>query len=822
MDRAGLFPPDLHNVALIGNYLPRQCGIATFTSDLLEALRSEAPATRCWAMVMNDTPEGYPYPDRVRFELNQKNLADYQLAADFLNMSQVDVVCLQHEFGIFGGSFGGHILELLRSLRMPVVTTLHTVLKEPNPRQKVVIRELGALSDRLVVMSRKAEAMLLDIYGVAAEKIAVIPHGIPDVPFVDPNFYKDQFGVEGRRVLLTFGLLSPGKGIEYMIEALPEIVSRYPDATYVVLGATHPHVRNEHGESYRLSLQRRARELGVGDHLVFHNRFVDLKELCEFLGAADVYVTPYLNREQIVSGTLAYALGAGKATVSTPYWYAEEMLEEGRGRLVPFRDSKALAREILDLFENETERHAMRKRAYTFCRGMVWKEVARKYLEVFSEVRKEREKHPRPVFHAKTVDAAPLELPQPCFDHLLLLTDDTGILQHAKFTVPDRIHGYCTDDNARALIAVLLAREMIPEEKDLTRLACRYLGFIHHAYNEESDRFRNFMTYERRWLEDEGSEDSHGRAVWALGVAVALAASESLSAAALNLFNRALPVMTKFQSPRALAFGLVGIHNYLSRFGGDSEVRRVRSVLAGRLYELYRSNAADGWPWIENTVNYANARIPQAMALSGWGMQDREMLQAGLQSLEWLIRIQTDPGGHFVPIGNRGWLTREGHRARFDQQPIEAQCMIEACVDAYRITGERMWALEAGRCFEWFLGANDLNVSLYDYGTGGCRDGLAADGANQNQGAESTLAWLISLLNMHRLSGLEAVSMSGLAFKGAVDSVHHELLELEAERIQPGHTLISSGDSDVERSDYHHQFVSSKALRHSDVCGRSS
>lgn len=808
---------ELRNVALIGNHLPRQCGIATFTTDLLDSLRSEAPGMNCWAMVMNDLPEGYDYPPQVRFEINQKDLSDYQLAADFLNMGQVDVVCVQHEFGIFGGNFGGHILELLRNLRMPIVTTLHTVLKEPNPRQKAILQELGLLSDRLVVMSKKAEEMLSDVYRIPASKITIIPHGIPDVPFVDPNFYKDQFGVEGRKVLLTFGLLSAGKGIEFMIDALPEIVGRYPDVSYVVLGATHPHVRNEHGESYRLSLQRRARELGVGDHVIFHNRFVDLKELCEFLGAADIYITPYLNREQIVSGTLAYALGAGKATISTPYWYAEEMLQDGRGRLVPFRDSRALAHEVIDLLTNETERHAMRKRAYTYCRGMIWKEVARKYLEVFAEVRMERQRQPRAVFHAKTVESAPFELPEPNFEHLFLLTDDTGILQHAKFTVADRIHGYCTDDNARALIAVLLAQEMIPEERQLSRLACRYLSFLLHAYNEAKGRFRNFMSYDRQWMEEEGSEDSHGRAIWALGTAIALSPSENMTAIALNLFNRALPTMTRFHSPRALAFGLVGIHNYLGLFAGDTEVRRIRTLMANRLFELYTANASQEWPWIENTVNYANARIPQALMVSGWGLQQKDMLEAGLSSLRWLIRIQTDPKGHFIPIGNRGWLTRDGHRARFDQQPIEAQALIEACVDAYKITGDEVWVLEARKCFEWFLGANDLNVSLYDYTTGGCRDGLTADGINLNQGAESTLAWLISLLSMHRLRSLETVVKSSVAVKDK-----SALLTHESERIQHDKTVVSSGEKDAQWSDYSHQFVSSTALRHSNICGRSS
>jgi hypothetical protein len=542
-----------------------------------------------------------------------------------------------------------------------------------------------------------------------------------------------------------------------MIDALPEIVRRHPEAAYVVLGATHPHVKKAHGESYRLSLQRRTRNQGVEDHVVFHNRFVELKELCEFLGVADVYVTPYLEKEQIVSGTLAYALGAGKATVSTPYWYAEEMLRDGRGRLVPFGDPGALAAQVIYLLEHEVERHAMRKRAYTFCRNMIWKEVARRYLEVLAEVKLERKRLPRTTFRAKTLQVAPIEIPQVKLDHLKRLTDDVGVLQHATSIVPNRAHGYCVDDNARALIAVLLAENLTNVQGKTVDLACLYLSFLQHAFNEANGRFRNFMGYDRRWLEDEGSEDSHARAVWALGSTVALSKSESLAAPASSLFKRALPAMLAFRSPRAWAFAIVGIHAYLRRFSGDSEVRRFREKLANQLFDASESNAADNWPWVEDTVNYDNGKIPHALLMSGQWLGRRDMIGAGLRSLEWLVEIQTDPKGHFVPIGNHGWFPREGEKARFDQQPIEAISMIEACSEAFNVTRADKWIIEAQRCFEWFLGRNDLDVLLYDDWSGGCCDGLTADGANHNQGAESTLAWLLSLLNLYALIGSETV-----------------------------------------------------------------
>ena len=734
---------------LVGNYLPRRCGIATFTTDLLTSIANKTPKTSCWAVALNDKPIGYRYPDQVRFEISKNKIKEYHLAADFLNINRADIVCLQHEYGIFGGESGSHILEMLGELRMPLVTTLHTVLKEPDPTQKKIMVKLGELSDRLVVMCHRAEEFLREIYGIPKNKITIIPHGIPDLPFVDPSFYKDKLGVEGHKVIFAFGLLSPNKGTEYMIDAMPEIISRHPESILIVLGATHPEIKKNSGEEYRISLQQHARRLGVEKYLILHDLFVDLPELCEFLGGSDIYVTPYLNEAQIVSGTLAYALGAGKAVVSTPYWYAEEMLDEKRGRLVPFRDSKALTVEIIDLLDNEAKTNAMRKRAYMYCRNMIWKEVARMYLELFKKVKEERQEKPGQLLIKRTHYISPQELPEINLKHLRLLTDDTGMLQHSKFTVPDRSHGYCTDDNARALIAVLMAQEMVPENASLSDLAGRYLSFLEHAFNNENGRFRNFMTFDRKWTEDYGSEDSQGRAIWGLGVTVALSKAEGQVRLAMNLFKRALLVLNDFESPRAWAFSLIGIHAYLVGFSGDSDARRIRKVLALKLFDLYAKNASPDWPWIEDIVTYSSGRIPQALLLSGQWLHRGDVIEAGLNSLEWLVKIQTDPAGHFVPIGNDGWYVKNGKRAKLDQQPVEAHSMIDACVEAYNVTGEKKWIEEARRCFDWFLGRNDLNVLIYDYTTGGCRDGLTAEGANLNQGAESTLAWLLSLLKMY-------------------------------------------------------------------------
>ncbi|MFC1798909.1 glycosyltransferase family 4 protein [Thermodesulfobacteriota bacterium] len=743
----------IDSVAVIGNYLPRQCGIATFTTDLVEGLSAEAPDIYCWAAAMNDKPEGYPYPEKVRFEINQNKLTDYGVAAQFLNINQTDIVCVQHEYGLFGGPAGSHLLKLLGDLRMPVVTTLHTVLKDPAPEYRAVMCKLSDLSDKLVVMSHKASDLLKDIYGVPEEKIVFIHHGIPNTPFIDPSFYKDKFGVEGKKVLLTFGLLSPNKGIENVLQALQSVIKKHPDVVYIILGATHPHILKAHGDAYRIMLQQLVRKLDIGEHVIFQNRFVELKELCEFLGIADIYVTPYLEEAQITSGTLAYAMGTGKAVISTPYWYATEMLADDRGRIVPFRNPDAMAEQIIDLLDNDVSRHAMRKKAYMFSRDAVWKEVSRKYLQVFTEVQLSRTRHPRPRhFYIENIKAITnFELPEIKLDHLKAFTDDTGILQHANYTIPDRTHGYCTDDNARALLVAAMGQKYLPTNGlGLDCLGGHYLGFLLSAYNKKNGRFRNFMTYSRQWMEEIGSEDVHGRAIWSLGKAVAFLQNPGHLAMSTTLFKRALRVVESFHSPRAIAFCLVGVNAYLDKFSGDSDVRRTRKVLADRLFEQFKNNATDGWPWLENALNYANGKLPHALLLSGRWMQQKDMIDMGLLSLKWLITIQTEDE-HFVPIGSNGWFERGGSRARFDQQPIEAHTMIEACVEAFTITRDKSWFDSAVMCFNWFLGHNDLNLPLYDPKTGGCRDGLMADGINQNEGAESSLAWLLSLMALQKL-----------------------------------------------------------------------
>lgn len=738
----------IRRLAFIGNYLPRQCGIATFTTDLCEAIAAEYEEIKCIAVPVNDTEAGYAYPPRVRFELTEKDLDSYRRAADFLNINNVDLVCLQHEYGIFGGRAGSHVLSLLRELNMPIVTTLHTILRDPDPDQRRVLEQVAGLSDRLVVMSERGVQFLREIYHVPAEKIDYIPHGIPDLPFVDPSFHKDLFGVEGKIVLLSFGLLSANKGIETVIAALPEILAHHPNVVYIVVGATHPHVLRHEGESYRLSLQWLAQEKGVEGQVIFYNRFVSLEELVQFIGAADIYITPYLNEVQITSGTLAYTVGAGKAVISTPYWYAEEMLADERGALVPFRDPAALAREVIDLLDNESKRHAMRKRAYLFGRQMIWPQVARRYMESFERARSERRHYSHPGIVVKPLDQRPGELPPLKLDHLRRMTDETGMLQHAIFTVPNYHEGYTTDDNARALLVSTLLEEIA--DKEARELASRYLAFVWYAFNAKTGRFRNFMDYQRRWLEENGSEDSHGRTLLALGTVLGRSNTPSLQSMAGWVFEQALPAILATRSPRAWAFALIGLHEYLKRYTGDRKAGQVLEELAGRLLTLYQHHRSSDWRWFESNLTYCNAVLPQALLMCGQSLSNREMTEIGLESLNWLAALQHSEmeGGHFVPIGSNGFFTRKGERARFDQQPVEAQVMTSACLEAYRITGDQLWRKEARRAFEWFLGRNDLSRPLYDPTTGGCRDGLHPDRPNENQGAESTLAFLQSLLEL--------------------------------------------------------------------------
>jgi glycosyltransferase involved in cell wall biosynthesis len=726
-------------ICLVATYPPRACGIATFTSDLRQALLENDCQSSIIALTSDS--DRFNYPPEVVFEIRQSQLSDYRLAAEYINFSGVDLVSLQHEFGIFGGNNGKYIIELLLNLQKPVVTTLHTVISQPNHSLKQILLKVADASTHLVVMSKKASSILKKVYEIPASKISVIRHGVPDMPFLDPNFYKDKFNVEGRFILLTFGLMNRNKGIEFVLEALPEVVERHPEVVYIVLGATHPEVKKREGEEYRLWLKRRVAELGLEDYVIFYDRYVDFDELCEFIGACDVYITPYQSKEQIVSGTLSYAVGTGKAIISTPYFYAEELLADGRGKLVEFGNVKKLSETLIKLIENEALRHRMRKKAYKFGRQMTWQNIGKAYAELFEKIISETKKPSKPLqTTGKTVLVG--DLPEPKLEHIIKLTDDTGIFQHATYGVPDRRYGYTTDDAARALVAVLNYFQQYRDPKAI-ELAEIYLSFIQYAQTPDG-KFHNFMNYAREFTDEYGSEDTIGRALWGLGTTVSFAPSERMQILAKDIFERTIANLD-LKYPRAMAYAICGLHNFLQKYEGAVLVRRCLVELADKLVETYRASRTEDWRWFEDEITYANAKIPQAMLFAYKITEENLYKEIGLEALDFLLE-QTYRNGYFDFVGNQGWYRRGGQRAIFSQQPIEAGYTAEACLLAYTITEESRYLRMARAAMEWFLGRNRLEVKLYDFITGACSDGIDPHGASMNQGAESAICCLIGQL----------------------------------------------------------------------------
>lgn len=736
-------------IAVVGNFLPRKCGIATFTTDFTNALQKYDSRLECHVIAMNDSSTGYVYPDSVKFEIYQNKRENYFQAAEYLNYHNFEIVSLQHEYGIFGGECGEYVVELLEKIKLPVVTTLHTILSQPSEKQYEVLKRICHISARVVVMAEKGKEFLTSVYGVPTHKIVLIHHGIPEFPFIDPYFYKDKMQLAGRKVILTFGLLSPNKGIEYMLNALPEIISKHLDVMYIVLGVTHPHIFASQGDQYRQGLESIVKELRISDHVLFVNRFVSQEELHEYLAATDIYVTPYLSENQITSGTLSYALGLGKAIVSTPYYHAKEMLQDGKGILVNFRDSKSLANAIVRLLDEPSERNRMRKRAYLFSQQhCTWPIVAAKYLDLFNEIKLNKLRTIY-VFNAdKSDNIAHSNLPEIRIDHLCSLSDDTGILQHAKYHIPHREHGYCVDDNSRAFLVTILLETLFGMNNHIKNLQKTYLSFILDSFNKQNGWFRNLMSYNRNWLEEQGSEDSHARVLWSLGVATAFTRDENIFLIGIELFRNGLKKIHDIHHPRSLAYAILGMQAYLWRFGGDLEIKRIRDYAMDKLVAHFKNQSDPSWPWYEDKVSYASVRIPHAMLHVGYTAGKDELLYKGLDILTWLIDLQTHQG-KFAPIGNKGWFFKGQEKPTFDQQPIEAAAMVDACMVAYYITGRQSYYEAANRAFKWFLGDNELGISLYHPHTHGCRDGLMSDNVNYNMGAESTLSWIYALILMH-------------------------------------------------------------------------
>ena len=735
------------SVAFVSTFPPRRCGIATFTDSLVRACEGQMGGRlRTVVAAMDVAKAGYNYPERVKCRIEQRVRVSYVEAAEFLNFSNARAVSVQHEFGIFGGPDGVYLLDLLRELRCPIVTTFHTVLDKPSEGQRAVMDELVVLSQRLVVMTERGVQFLQDVYEAPLDKIRVIPHGVEEVPLVEPDHYKAQFDMEGRKIVLTFGLLSPGKGIEYVLEALPPIVAKYPDLCYIVLGATHPEIVERDGESYRLSLQRRARELGLRKNVLFVGRFVELPELCEFLKAADIYVTPYLNREQITSGTLAYAVGAGKPVVSTNYWHAEELLADGRGVLVDVRDSEGLSKAILEILDNPDRMREMRASAYEYSRQMVWPEVGRQYVNTFREAMSAaRVRAVMPdvtMRHMLSITG----LPRLKLDHLERMTDDTGLLQHARYSVSDRAHGYTTDDNARALVVATKYYDLFNDDR-AEELLSTYLSFVRYAQREDG-LFRNFMGYDRRFREEVGSDDCFGRALWGTGYVIHRGPRTYLQFAT-EVFETAINrhSVLLVMSLRARAYAIMGLYYYLERYAESRDMEHKIDTLARKNVDVFRAQSGPNWCWFEPMITYGNALLPHSLFLAHEVTGCAEYLDVATSTLDFLIE-KCHRGDHFSLVGNQGWGKEGVETAQFDQQPIDACGLVEACKAAFRATGRRDYLRYMREAFDWFLGVNDLGASLYDFRTGACADGLTARGPNQNQGAESTLCCLLPLLTL--------------------------------------------------------------------------
>ena len=725
----------VHTIAILGTYPPRRCGIATFTSDLASALQSVNPLVQVDPFAMSDGH--YDYSAEVT-HIDVEDRASYTTIAESLNARHYDVLSIQHEYGIFGGTAGRYLLDLIKSAKMPIVTTLHTILRNPTPDQREVMDELLHLSTRVVVMSRTAIDLLNQIHSIDASKIDFIPHGIPHIPVSAGVETRKELGGNGP-ILLTFGLLSPDKGIENVINALPAIIKKHPDAKYVIVGATHPHVKATSGEQYRESLHKLVADIGATQNVEFVEEFVSLEKLVAYLSATDFYLTPYLNPAQITSGTLAYSMGAGKVVISTPYEYAKEVLANGRGMLVPFANSEAIAEAILQSCSNKESHQEMGSLAAKYGSLMYWKRVGQLYIDSFN--RAIQASRLIPITQSPAVR---VPLPELSFSHLEALTDDTGILQHATFDVPNRHEGYCVDDNARALLLTLDQQH----DRRMVKLQSRYLSFVAHSLNPLNNKFRNFKSYERTWLETEGSEDSQGRALWAVGATAARSNIPGHAKLASKIFELAAPNLLETTSPRTWAYTILGAAIYLERYPDSLSAMALIENGASKLEACFVANATSDWKWMEPRLAYANARIPQALMLAGTVLERPDLVARGINVLSWLIHKQRTSTGVFSPVGANGASPAEFGTLQYDQQPIEASSTLAACLTAFQITKENRFLTAAESCLAWFLGANALGLPLVSSETGACYDGLERTGINQNQGAESTLAYLASLVDL--------------------------------------------------------------------------
>lgn len=743
-------------IAYISTYPPRECGIATFNHNLMNAINANFPERKDpldggFVVALNDSEDvqEYEYPAVVKHVIRQDHQKDYIRAANYINTSSVDAVILEHEFGIYGGESGIYILPLINRLEKPLISILHTILKDPSYVQRIIIREIAEQSSKIIVMSNRAVEFLTTIYDIPAEKIQIIEHGVPDLEAPKINPVKNLSQFKNHRVLLTFGLLSRNKGLETVVKALPKIVEKHPDVMYVVLGNTHPGVIKSSGEEYRDHLKTLAASLKVSQHLSFINKFVAEDELINYLTAAEVYVTPYLNEAQITSGTLSYAVGAGAAVVSTPYWHATELLADGRGRLFDFKNADALAETVNELLDDKTVLNELKENAYEYGLHLRWPATGAEYIKVAQEATATHDFSDK-ILKNSIVD--PEILPKFSLTHVMRLTDDTGIVQHAKYGIPNLKEGYCLDDNARALIMALMAYQR-SKSNDAFKLMPIYLSYIHYMQTDDGN-FRNFLSFSRQYLDEVGSEDSFGRTIWALGHLISCAASNSYREFAMEIFHKSYPHFKSLKHIRGQANTIIGISLYLQAYPTDEGMLAELVRLTQPLIDAYETTRSDDWEWFEESMTYDNAILPLALLHSCEITGNQKAKDIALKTMAFLDKL-TLSNGYLSPVGNDGWYYRGGKFPTFDQQAIETMAMVLMHFQAYQIFRKPQYIEKMFLSYKWFLGENTLRAPLYDHETKGCCDGLLPTGINRNQGAESTLAYLISHLTVLKAFELE-------------------------------------------------------------------
>lgn len=724
----------LMRLALIGTFAPRRCGIATFTTDIRDQLLRHNPDIGFDVYALEKTGASTAY-EGVASVIGADDPQAYIAAAQRINQSGVDAVWIQHEFGIFGGPDGEMIRLLVDRIAAPLVFTFHTVLSEPTDGQRAALQHLVDRASRIMVMTSHARDIVIAQYGARPRSVQVIPHGAPDRPFGREAAFKAKLGLEQSNIIMTFGLIGPGKGLERIIEAMPRILERHPDTLYRIVGCTHPALLEREGEQYRDSLHDLARRLGVERQIQWDNRFLETDELLDQLEASDIFVTPYPNLQQSSSGTLSYALALGKAVVSTPYLHARELLADGVGKLVEPNSAEAIADAVNALLDDPIGLASLKLRAYTNARRTIWPEFSKACTQML---------------RAAVAKPAP-ELPtasNPGLHAVFSMSDNTGMLQHSIGIVPDRNHGYCLDDNVRALMLMHVAEPLSQNER--LRWTTVYASFLQHAWHPDVSRFRNFMNFDRSWCEEIGSEDSNGRALWSLGHTAAYAPDVRIRAWGREWFDRVAPHLASLQYPRAISFAMLGAACMLRAEPANRAASKILLKGGAIINALLDASRRPAWSWFEALLGYDNPRISQALVEAGVLCRKSEWVASGLETMEWIAGLQTSVRGQFRPIGSETF-GKPYTTLPFDQQPLEAWAAIDAAVCAYNATHDRKWIDFAMTAYRWYFGANDRGIAIAEMNSGRCYDGLTPRGANENSGAESILAFQLA---HHAIEGL--------------------------------------------------------------------